>query len=79
MENKKSYAEMSKDCTMTRNRSTDLTMMEIYVEMVLEELLFHHQKEKLISKIDAALDARDRSLFLQLSSDYKELCTRYDM
>ncbi|WP_081447414.1 IDEAL domain-containing protein [Bacillus coahuilensis] len=37
------------------------------------------KKEKLISKIDAALDARDRSLFLQLSSDYKELCTRYDM
>ncbi|WP_335870095.1 IDEAL domain-containing protein [Bacillus sp. 2205SS5-2] len=79
MENKKSYAELMKACAMTRKQSPDLSMTEIYIDMVLQEILFHHQREKLQQEIDLALDQRNHPNFLHYSTQFKELKLQYGM
>jgi uncharacterized protein YpiB (UPF0302 family) len=47
-------------------------MMNIYVQMIIDESLFHYHKNLLQEKIDCALDANDPSLFHLLSARYKK-------
>lgn len=77
MENKKSYTEMMKASAMTRKRNGEKNVMEIYVDMLLNEIILASQKTKLLEDIDAALDHRDESLFLKLTEELKEINIRY--
>jgi uncharacterized protein YpiB (UPF0302 family) len=46
-------------------------------QMILEQAIFHYQKNKLMEKIDEALAARNKALFLELSAQYNELLKKY--
>ena len=77
MENKKSYTEMMKASAMTRKKSAEKSVMEIYIDMVLHESILKTQKSKLLKDIDSALDAKDRVLFMKLSKELNELNVSY--
>ncbi|MBS4171986.1 IDEAL domain-containing protein [Bacillus sp. FJAT-49736] len=76
MERKKSYTELMKDYAMTQLQNEKL-MMQIYSDMVLNELVLKRQKELLLYKIDEALDRKDKKNFMKLTSDLKVLQERF--
>ncbi|MCA0149036.1 MULTISPECIES: IDEAL domain-containing protein [Rossellomorea] len=77
MESKKSYTEMMKAAAMTRKKAAERSVMEIYIDMVLHESILMTQKSKLLIDIDAALDTKDKALFMKLSKELNELNVSY--
>ncbi|MGD6965377.1 IDEAL domain-containing protein [Rossellomorea vietnamensis] len=77
MDKKKTYSEMMKACAMSRKTATDMTLTEIYVDMILNELNLVNQKRKLQEELDSALDQRDKKKFMALSLQLKKLIEEY--
>lgn len=77
MENKKSYTEMMKASAMTRKKAAERSVMEIYIDMVLHESILTTRKTKLLTDIDAALDKKNKPLFMKLSKELNELNLSY--
>jgi uncharacterized protein YpiB (UPF0302 family) len=48
-------------------------MLDIYIQMILDEAMFTYQLRLLEEKINDALNSNDKSLFLELSSQYSKL------
>ncbi|GIN62891.1 hypothetical protein J27TS8_28840 [Robertmurraya siralis] len=71
----KFYPELMKSGAM--NRKKEAFMMNLYIDMVLSESLLKSEKEKLFLQIDQAIDKKDKSTFLQLSTQYIELKQRF--
>lgn len=72
MKNEKSYTELMKAKKMNKKVSVEAYMMNVYVQMIIDESLFHYHKNLLQEKIDSALDANDPSLFRLHSARYKK-------
>jgi uncharacterized protein YpiB (UPF0302 family) len=49
------------------------SILDMYIQMILDEALFTHQLRLLEEKINDALNSNDKSLFLELSSHYAKL------
>ncbi|MBM7586460.1 uncharacterized protein YpiB (UPF0302 family) [Bacillus pakistanensis] len=79
MDKKKSYTEMMKACAMTRKSATDQSMMDVYIDMILSEILLKSKKEKLEKKINDALDEKNEERFLVLSHQLKDLHQQLEM
>jgi uncharacterized protein YpiB (UPF0302 family) len=77
MENKKSYTEMMKASAMTRKKAAERSVMEIYIDMVLHESILTTRKTKLLKDIDAALDKKNKPLFMKLTKELNELNLSY--
>ncbi len=73
MENNKSFAEFMNESTVPQKQSSEMTMMEIYVDMVLNEILVRHRKEQLVTAINEALDNKDQDAFMKYSSELNTL------
>ncbi|MFB1081409.1 IDEAL domain-containing protein [Jeotgalibacillus sp. JSM ZJ347] len=73
MENNKSFAEFMNESTVPQKQSSEMTMMEIYVDMVLNEILVRHRKEQLVSAINEALDNKDQDAFMKCSAELNTL------
>lgn len=69
----KSYSEIMKASVMKRIKSKESFVLDLYVEMLISEIQLKTKKEKLLSKIDQAIDNRDRILFLTLTEELKDL------
>ncbi|WP_421384112.1 IDEAL domain-containing protein [Bacillus salacetis] len=77
MDKKKTYSELMKAGAMSRKTATEMTLNEIYVDMVLNELSLLNQKRKLKEELDRALDQRDENKFMTLSHQLKNLTEEY--
>jgi uncharacterized protein YpiB (UPF0302 family) len=75
--NEKSYTELMKLGAMKRNRLKENFVQDLYIEMLLSEIQLTVQKEKLLRKIDVAIDSRDKKSFLLLSGQLKEINKRF--
>jgi uncharacterized protein YpiB (UPF0302 family) len=75
--NEKSYTELMKLGAMKRNRLKENFVQDLYIEMLLSEIQLTVQKEKLLLKIDVAIDSRDKKSFLLLSEQLKEINKRF--
>ncbi|MFN2747016.1 MULTISPECIES: IDEAL domain-containing protein [Bacillus] len=73
MKEKKSYAELMKSRNTQKVKELDVTIMDIYIQMVLDESLFKRRLNMLKEKIDEALDKGDEQSFLELSREYTAL------
>jgi len=73
MENNKSFAEFMNESTVPQKQSSEMTMMEIYVDMVLNEILVKHRKEQLLTAINEALDQEDQAAFMKHSAELNTL------
>lgn len=69
----KSYSEIMKASVMKRIKAKESFVLDLYVEMLISEIQLNTKKEKLLSKIDKAIDERDQLLFLTLTDELKDL------
>ena len=72
-----SYTELTKSNAMNKKKLKEGYMLDLYIDMFLAEILLKAEKEKLINKIDAAIDERNQKSFMELSNQYKELSKRF--
>ncbi len=75
--NEKSYTELMKLGTMKRSRMKENFVQDLYIDMLLSEIQLTVEKEKLLRKIDSAIDCRDKKSFLFLSRQLKEINKRF--
>jgi uncharacterized protein YpiB (UPF0302 family) len=75
--NEKSYTELMKLGAMKRNRQKENYVQDLYIDMLLSEIQLTVAKEKLLQKIDLAIDSRDKKSFLHLSLQLKEINKRF--
>lgn len=75
--NEKSYTELMKLGAMKRKRMKENFVQDLYIEMLLLEIQLNVEKEKLMLKIDLALDRHERRTFLLLSEKLKEINKRF--
>ncbi|MFI8656740.1 IDEAL domain-containing protein [Priestia megaterium] len=73
MNNEKSYTEMMKSLARKKKVIDTVSMLDVYIEMVIDESLFKRQKELLETNINTALDQRDEIVFYELSAQYQSL------
>ncbi|MEH7444424.1 IDEAL domain-containing protein [Heyndrickxia sp. MSNUG] len=69
----KSYSEIMKASVMKRIKAKESFVLDLYVDMLISEIQLNTKKEKLLSKIDKAIDERDQILFLTLTEELKDL------
>lgn len=71
MKKRKSYSEVISGSDLKLiNESTEVN---IYVQMIVDEIVIKARIKKLVADIDHALDQRNSSLFQELSKEYKML------
>lgn len=58
-------------------KAKETFVLDLYVEMLLSESLLKAERERLSSKIDRAIDNRDRHEFFRLSHEYKNLTKKF--
>ncbi|MFZ7945278.1 MULTISPECIES: IDEAL domain-containing protein [Bacillaceae] len=75
--NEKSYTELMKLGAMKKNRMKENFVQDLYIDMLLSEIQLTVEKEKLLRKIDVAIDRRDKKSFLSLSSELKKINKRF--
>ncbi|WP_066068410.1 IDEAL domain-containing protein [Neobacillus soli] len=75
--NEKSYTELMKLGAMKRNQKKENFVQDLYIEMLLSEIQLTVEKEKLLRKIDLAIDGRDKKEFLLLSGRLKDVNKRF--
>lgn len=74
MKNKKSsYTEIMKSRNTMKNVPSEHPVLDMYIQMVLDESLFIRKMALLEERIDDALDTNNKSLFMNLSKEYKVL------
>ena len=73
MKEKKSYTELMKSRNTQKVKELDVTITDIYIQMVLDESLFKRRLHTLSKKINEALDKGDKQSFLELSREYTAL------
>ena len=69
----KSYSEIMKASVMKRIKAKESFVLDLYVDMLIAEIQLNTKKEKLLSRIDKAIDERDQVLFLSLTEELKDL------
>ncbi|MES9676453.1 IDEAL domain-containing protein [Bacillus velezensis] len=77
MKEKKSYTELMTELMKSRNTQKanefDVTMADIYIQMVLDESLYKRRIAILTMQINKALDDKNKEAFLTLSKEYAAL------
>lgn len=73
----KSYTELMKLGAMKRNQRKENFVQDLYIDMLLSEIQLTVEKEKLLRKIDHAIDHRDKKSFFHLSGQLKEINKRF--
>jgi uncharacterized protein YpiB (UPF0302 family) len=72
-----SYTNLMKTSAMNRQNAKEAFIQNLYIEMILGEILLMAEKERLQRKIDLAIDQRNKESFLELSQQLKELTKRF--
>lgn len=77
MNHEHSYTEMMKSTGLQKQTGKETFMLELYIDMMLQEALLKNEKEKLLKRIDHALDQKNEELFNQYSNELKEINKRF--
>ncbi|CAM3785849.1 IDEAL domain-containing protein [Cytobacillus oceanisediminis] len=73
----KSYTELMKASAMKRKQQKESFVLDLYIDMLISEILLNTEKEKLMKKVDAAIDEGNKQAFILLSNQYRELSKRF--
>ncbi|WP_442599109.1 IDEAL domain-containing protein [Neobacillus sp. D3-1R] len=73
----KSYSNLMKTGAMNRQLEKEAFVQNLYIEMFLREIQLNSEKEKLQKQIDAAIDQRQKDVFMKLSKQLNELNKRF--
>lgn len=72
-----SYTELMKSTALNRKRAKEAYVLNLYIDMLLSEVLLKSEKEKLSKEIDRTLEEHDKESFQKLSAKYKELVKKF--
>jgi len=75
--NENSYSELMKSGAKKRNRSKENYVQDLYIDMLLSEIQLKMEKERILRKIDSAIDRRDKKSFLSFSKELNEINKRF--
>ena len=75
--NEKSYTELMKKNAMKRKRLKESYVLDLYIDMLLSEVLLNSEKTKLMKEIDHSLAEGNKPAFIHLSQKYIELTKRF--
>jgi uncharacterized protein YpiB (UPF0302 family) len=64
---------------MNRSQAKENFIQNLYIEMLLVEIQLTSEKEKLIEKIDNAIDNNDKETFMLLSQEFIDLNKRFGL
>lgn len=59
--------------TMHKMKNEVESMLDVYIQMILDEALYKRKRDLLEQKINEAIDTRNKTLFMSLSKEYQEL------
>ncbi|MDF2787030.1 MAG: hypothetical protein K0S80_128 [Neobacillus sp.] len=74
--NEKSYTELMKIGAMKRQGKENF-VQDLYIDMLLSEIQLNVEREKLLKKIDCAIDHRDKQNFYLFSKQLVEINKRF--
>ncbi|MBS4188806.1 IDEAL domain-containing protein [Bacillus sp. FJAT-49705] len=75
--NEKSYTELMKKNAMKKKKLKESYVLDLYIDMLLSEVLLTSEKKKLQKEIDHAIDEGNKNKFNHLSKQYIELTKRF--
>ncbi|WP_445486593.1 IDEAL domain-containing protein [Niallia sp. 03133] len=75
--NEKSYTELTKLSAMKRSKSKETYVMDLYIDMLISEILLKNEKASLMTLIDKAIDEQNKEKFKELSLQFNQLCKRF--
>ncbi|MCL1631786.1 IDEAL domain-containing protein [Sporolactobacillus sp. CPB3-1] len=73
MNNEHSSQENSKALVVYQEQQAKVSVVEMYAQMILDEMEFNQKVKSLRQRIDASLDSRNKALFMKLTAEYKAL------
>ncbi|RYL92205.1 IDEAL domain-containing protein [Sporolactobacillus sp. Y61] len=73
MNNDHSLQQNTKALVLYKEQKAKVSVIEMYAQMVLDEMEFNQRVKLLKAKIDASLDSGDKALFMKLTDEYREL------
>ena len=76
LKNEKSYSESVKSLSIKEIKN-DAAVQEMLIDMIILESVLTTKKNILAKKIDAALDDKNKPLFLKLSSEMNALLKQF--
>lgn len=77
MNHEHSYTEMMKSTAMQKHLGKETFMVELYVDMMLQEALLKNEKDKILVKIDEALDQRNEENFHHYCKQLHEITQQF--
>ncbi|MED1472384.1 IDEAL domain-containing protein [Bacillus salipaludis] len=66
----KSYSEIMKDLHNQKIAQKENTILNTYIQMIIDEAIITRRLRTLEDRINAALDLKNKLLFLELSTEY---------
>lgn len=78
MKDKNHYTELMNETKLNRKNAKDTDVLQLYIDMLLTEILLKSKLKELSKKIDDALDQKDKETFLTLSIEYKKISKQLD-
>ncbi|MEH7384725.1 IDEAL domain-containing protein [Bacillus sp. JJ1521] len=76
MKNRKTNSEIMKSRDKKTIKSPRESVLDIYIQMIIDESLFKRKKELLEKKVNEAIDARNEGLFMKASAEYRKLFSK---
>jgi hypothetical protein len=73
MKKRKPYTEIMKSRDTKNFKSPRETVLDIYIQMIIDESLFIRKKALLEIKVNEAIDTRNEDLFMEASAEYRNL------
>ncbi|MFS0824278.1 IDEAL domain-containing protein [Bacillus sp. 1P02SD] len=76
MKNRKTYSEIMRSRDTKNLKTPRQSVLDIYIQMIIDESLFKRKKELLETKVNEAIDARNEGLFMEASAEYRKLYSK---
>ncbi|EST12141.1 IDEAL domain-containing protein [Sporolactobacillus laevolacticus] len=73
MNNDHSFQENTKALVVYKEQQAKVSVVEMYAQMILDEMEFNQKVKQLREQIDASLDSRNEALFMKLTEEYMAL------
>lgn len=73
MNNDHSSQQNTKALVLYKEQQAKVSVVEMYAQMILDEMEFKQKVKQLQADIDASLDSRDEARFMKLTEEYNAL------
>ncbi|MFT8316976.1 MAG: IDEAL domain-containing protein [Sporolactobacillus sp.] len=73
MNNDHSFQQNTKALVLYKEQQAKVSVVEMYAQMILDEMEFKQKIKQLKSAIDESLDSRDEARFMKLTAEYNIL------